>query len=97
MQRKWYRSVLEKDIDAVNGALFRVVRLLLMNDSRYRFDWKERGKNSAHEHGHASKLSSCSFFLLHLNASILAPQSHMPPISFRRRSTYMLVSRCFNH
>ncbi len=40
MQRKWYRSVLEKDIDAVNGMFVLVVyetfRLL-----HYRSDWEE--------------------------------------------------------
>ena len=42
MQRKWYRSVLEKDIDAVNGEqIFCWMKALADNPNR--FDWKERG------------------------------------------------------
>lgn len=52
MQRKWYRSVLEKDIDAVNGKI---------GSRRFggcfnridRVDWEKGGENAADEHGHA--------------------------------------------
>lgn len=60
MQRKWYRSVLEKDIDAVNGMYLhsaREPRLILVLFRPHR---KEGGKDAPHEHGHAG----ISFVLL---------------------------------
>lgn len=53
MQRKWYRSVLEKDIDAVNGEHSRFLDLSLLAYSWCRFDRKERGKDKVDEHGYA--------------------------------------------
>ncbi len=55
MQRKWYRSVLEKDIDAVNGGKIGALTIdhLFIHSSRP--FWKERGKDSTHEHRHAGK------------------------------------------
>jgi hypothetical protein len=42
MQRKWYRSVLEKDIDAVNG-MFVLIMCETFSLIRYRPDQKEGG------------------------------------------------------
>jgi SNF2 family DNA or RNA helicase len=52
MQRKWYRSVLEKDIDAVNGTLL-LDLLGSLTSPTPRLDWKKGGQDPAHEHGHA--------------------------------------------
>jgi hypothetical protein len=52
MQRKWYRSVLEKDIDAVNGK----APISVLPTTPYvwrRFDRQERGQDTLDEHGYA--------------------------------------------
>ena len=69
MQRKWYRSVLEKDIDAVNGAfllfylfLSFLVGVVLMTSSGtcvplvavHRSDWQEGRQDASDEHGDAA-------------------------------------------
>jgi SWI/SNF-related matrix-associated actin-dependent regulator of chromatin subfamily A member 5 len=53
MQRKWYRSVLEKDIDAVNGTLHTLVVLEFSCSLNSRSNWQERGQDASYEHGHA--------------------------------------------
>jgi SWI/SNF-related matrix-associated actin-dependent regulator of chromatin subfamily A member 5 len=52
MQRKWYRSVLEKDIDAVNGKIGSRIFGGCFNRID-RVDWEKGGENAADEHGHA--------------------------------------------
>jgi hypothetical protein len=54
MQRKWYRSVLEKDIDAVNGewACFRSI-ILFLTQCLHRFNGQEGGKDTSNEYGYA--------------------------------------------
>ncbi|KAG6888387.1 hypothetical protein C0995_008708 [Termitomyces sp. Mi166 len=51
MQRKWYRSVLEKDIDAVNGVFYVLHESNV--DTQSRSDWQKGRQNSTHEYGHA--------------------------------------------
>lgn len=59
MQRKWYRSVLEKDIDAVNGKqLYSICRLFRFLIFTYRPDWKEGGEDPINEYGHAGERPS---------------------------------------
>jgi len=53
MQRKWYRSVLEKDIDAVNGNLHILTTLEFSCSLNSRSNWQERGQDASYEHGHA--------------------------------------------
>ena len=57
MQKKWYRSVLAKDIDAVNGMNVIHERLGFGFDENHfrRIDGKEGREDSAHEHGHAGE------------------------------------------
>jgi len=52
MQRKWYRSVLEKDIDAVNGGHI-LSGMKTPIDRASRVDRKEGRQDTADEHGHA--------------------------------------------
>lgn len=44
MQRKWYRSVLEKDIDAVNGRFFDLKRKFRISDALIGLTGKKEGK-----------------------------------------------------
>ena len=53
MQRKWYRSVLEKDIDAVNGRHLFFGRGDLFIDHPNRLNRKEGREDTVDEHGHA--------------------------------------------
>ena len=55
MQRKWYRSILEKDIDAVNGKkkTFSNEIGFFDLDLIFRFDWEEGRKDPTYEYGHA--------------------------------------------
>ena len=62
MQRKWYRSVLEKDIDAVNGTLHTLVVLEFSYSLNSRSNWQERGQDASYEHGHAGTSFSPSVF-----------------------------------
>lgn len=57
MQRKWYRSVLEKDIDAVNGMSLDYFPLVsfLNGTPPCRPDGEERRQDPFNEHGHAGK------------------------------------------
>jgi hypothetical protein len=55
MQRKWYRSVLEKDIDAVNGTHGSLRRHVSISFFAPRSNWKG-GKDTFNEHGYAGKL-----------------------------------------
>lgn len=57
MQRKWYRSVLEKDIDAVNGTLHALIILEFSHSLNPRSNWQERRQNTPYEHGHAGTYS----------------------------------------
>ena len=52
MQRKWYRSVLEKDIDAVNG-VFDTLPDPDFSHVLLRSHWKEGREDSTYEHGYA--------------------------------------------
>jgi hypothetical protein len=56
MQRKWYRSVLEKDIDAVNGTPGSFRRHLSHLIFSCRSDWEEGGQDASDEYGHAGGL-----------------------------------------
>lgn len=55
MQRKWYRSVLEKDIDAVNGWIaFLMIHTNV--DIFHRIDREEGRQDTPHECRHAGEL-----------------------------------------
>lgn len=54
MQRKWYRSVLEKDIDAVNGRSL-VTGSLSLTYFECRSHWQKGGQDTPYEHGHAGE------------------------------------------
>jgi SWI/SNF-related matrix-associated actin-dependent regulator of chromatin subfamily A member 5 len=63
MQRKWYRSVLEKDIDAVNGQSYASPGGSMSLTYCYHRSHREKGReNTFNEHGHASALFSLSAF-----------------------------------
>ena len=51
MQRKWYRMLLEKDIDAVNG--MRTAPLYLRDELTIRCFGQERGKDEVAQYCHA--------------------------------------------
>lgn len=53
MQRKWYRMLLEKDIDAVNGEL--APPSTLKAKLTRRCDGQERRKDEATKHRHAAE------------------------------------------
>jgi SNF2 family DNA or RNA helicase len=53
MQRKWYRMLLEKDIDAVNGELSNQVLRDVAHV--YRRIWEEGGEDAFAEHCYAAK------------------------------------------
>lgn len=69
MQRKWYRSVLQKDIDAVNGESVAYPPLppslhvpeLVADTVSPRPDGKEGGQDALDEHGHAGS----SYYSIH--------------------------------
>lgn len=54
MQRKWYRMLLEKDIDAVNGESRRALPRVLPVDFYRRFR-EERGQNAIAEYRDAAQ------------------------------------------
>ena len=56
MQRRWYRSVFEKDIDVVNGDHRLLYSSVLVPNSRCRSHREERGQDSPYEPGHAGTL-----------------------------------------
>lgn len=63
MQRKWYKSLLEKDIDAVNGEFSGLGSLVLVLTVRSNRRWRqEGGQDSPPEHRHAASrtLITCS-------------------------------------
>src|SRR6266498_473466 len=86
MQRKWYRSVLEKDIDAVNGSIsnlhtsfFRESLLL------HRVNWQERRKDEVDEHGHAGMRVCQEDFVFNDNTAMPASKGHLSSVSLRWR------------
>ncbi len=78
MQRKWYRSVLEKDIDAVNGS-FSPLSDRIDSYALYRPDWQEGREDPADEHGHAGACHYRASKVTYTNNRI-ASKSHMPPL-----------------
>lgn len=54
MQRKWYRSVLEKDIDAVNGRDHFSGMPRTPQQHSNRLDWEKGRQDAADEYGHAA-------------------------------------------
>ena len=79
MQRKWYRSILEKDIDAVNGKFHRFSWKGAFSEVHLRFDWQEGRQNPTYEYGHAGVcvpfFAPCLLYYISL-----ASQSDVPPI-----------------
>lgn len=55
MQRKWYKMLLEKDIDAVNGELMICDILLGQKKLMFRYGRKERGQDEIAQYRHAAQ------------------------------------------
>ena len=53
MQRKWYKSVLSKDIDAVNGMACETQPGIVIQLLQFRADREKGGQDAFNEHGHA--------------------------------------------
>ena len=95
MQRKWYRSILEKDIDAVNGKFHRFSLKSVGSKVYLRFDWQEGRENPTYEYGHAGMFFFCSVISL-LHFLSLASQSNVPPLPFRwsSKSRILMFGQC---
>ena len=102
MQRKWYRSVLEKDIDAVNGKQpYSICLLFPFLIFTCRPDWKERGEDATDEYGHAGehplkKLSASIDILtalLHSSVKLLVTRisSTVPYVVFFSAHSHILA------
>ena len=82
MQRKWYRSILEKDIDAVNGKLHILSQEKVVLSSVSGLTGKKEGKTRLMNM--VMQVGAPSFVTLSVSEklSVSASKSDMPPISF---------------
>ena len=96
MQRKWYRSILEKDIDAVNGKFQRFsLKKLLFLSCIWGLTGKKEGKTRLMNMVMQVCFLLCSVICL-LHCISLASQSDMPPIPLRwsSKSRIFTFGRC---
>lgn len=80
MQKKWYKSVLAKDIDAVSGKQVQSRMIIVLNIRRSRIIRQERRQDASHEYCDAGEICFASLELT------FADSSHASSVKVRKRT-----------